>query len=65
MEEMKGIATAINALGNTIAQLEQDLYYERLCKENAEKRSIQLAAENEQLVKKLNAVESYIDKECK
>ena len=65
MEEMKGIATAINALGNTIAQLEQDLYYERLCKENAEKRSIQLAAENEQLVKKLSAVESYIDKECK
>lgn len=63
MEEMKGIGTAINALGNAIAQLEQDLYYEQLRRENAENRSEQLQAENEQLTKKLNAVEVYISKE--
>ena len=63
MEEMKGTAYAINALGNTIAQLEQDLYYERMRRENAENRSATLASENERLTKKLNAVESYIAKE--
>ena len=63
MEEMKGTAYAINALGNTIAQLEQDLYYERMRRENAENRSNTLAAENERLTKKLNAVETYIAKE--
>lgn len=63
MEEMKGIGTAINALGKTIAQLEQDLYYEQLRRENAENRYEQLQAENEQLMKKLNAVEAYISKE--
>lgn len=63
MEEMKGIALAINALGNTIANLEQELYYERLCKENAEKRANDLTAENERLMQKLNAVEAYISKE--
>lgn len=63
MEEMKGTAYAIDALGNTIAQLQQDLYYERMRRENAENRSTQLAAENERLTKKLNAVESYIAKE--
>lgn len=63
MEEMKGIGTAINALGTTIAQLEQDLYYERLRRENAENRSNDLASENERLMKKLNAVEAYISKE--
>ena len=63
MEEMKGTAYAINALGNTIAQLEQDLYYERMRRENAENRSTQLASENERLSKKLNAVEAYIAKE--
>ena len=63
MEEMKGIGTAINALGNAIAQLEQDLYYERLRRENAENRSEQLQTENDNLTKKLNAVEEYISKE--
>ena len=63
MEEMKGTAYALNALGATIAQLEQDLYYERLRRENAENRSNDLAAENERLMKKLNAVEAYISKE--
>lgn len=63
MEEMKGIGNAINALGNAIAQLEQDLYYERLRRENAENRSNDLASENERLTKKLNAVEAYISKE--
>ena len=63
MEEMKGIGTAINALGNTIANLEQELYYERLRRENAETRANDLATENERLTKKLNAVESYISKE--
>ena len=63
MEEMKGTAYALNALGETIAQLEQDLYYERLRRENAENRSNDLASENERLTKKLNAVEAYISKE--
>ena len=63
MEETKGIAIAINALGNTIANLEQELYYERLCRENSEKRVNELTAENERLTQKLNAVESYIAKE--
>ena len=60
MEEMKGIGFAINALGSTIAQLEQELYYERLCRENAENREKELAKENARLTQKLNAVESYI-----
>ena len=63
MEEMKGIGIAINALGNTIANLEQELYYERLRRENAENRSTELASENERLMKKMNAVEAYIAKE--
>ena len=63
MEEMKGIGTAINALGNTITQMAQDLYYERLRRENAENRSKELETENEQLLNKLNAVEAYISKE--
>ncbi len=63
MEEMKGTAYAIDALGNTIAQLQQELYYERMRRENAENRSTTLASENERLTKKLNAVESYIAKE--
>lgn len=63
MEEMKGIGTAINALGHTIANLEQELYYERLRRENAENRSTELASENERLTKKLSAVEAYIAKE--
>ena len=63
MEEMKGTAYALNALGETIAQLEQDLYYERLRRENAENRSNDLASENERLMKKLNEVEAYISKE--
>ena len=62
MEEMKGTAYAINALGNTIATLEQELYYERIRRENAENRSSQLASENERLLKKLNDVETYITK---
>jgi len=61
MEEMKGISYAINTLGNTIAQLEQELYYERLCRENAENRAKDLAKENERLKNKLEAVESYIN----
>ena len=63
MEEMKGIGIAINALGNSIANLEQELYYERLCRENAENRIKALTEENEQLTKKLNAVEAYIERE--
>lgn len=63
MEEMNGIGTAINALGNTIANLEHELYIERICKENAEKRATDLATENERLMKKLNAVDAYIAKE--
>ena len=65
MEDMKGTAHAINALGNTIANLEQELYFERMRRENAENRSTQLASENERLTKKLNAVEAYISKEAR
>lgn len=63
MEEMKGTAYAINALGNAIAQLEQDLYYEKLRRENAENRFEQLQAENDRLTKKLNAVDAFIERE--
>lgn len=63
MDEMKGTAYAINALGNTIAQLEQDLYYERLRRENIENRFEQLQAENDRLTKKLNAVDAFIERE--
>lgn len=63
MTEIKGIALAINTLGDTIANLEQELYYERLCRENAEKRANDLKEENARLTKKLNAVEDYIAKE--
>ncbi len=63
MEEMKGTAYAINALGNTIAQLEQELRYEQFRRENAENRSKQLQEENEQLMKKLNAVDAFIERE--
>ena len=65
MEDMKGTAHAINALGNTIANLEQELYFERMRRENAENRSTQLASENERLTKKLNTVEAYISKEAR
>ena len=63
MEEMKGTAYAINALGNAIAQLEQDLYYERMRRENAENRILQLQEENERLMKKINAVDAFIERE--
>ena len=63
MEEMKGTAYAINALGNTIAQLEQDLYYEKLRRESTENSLEQLRAENERLLKKLNAVDAFIERE--
>lgn len=63
MEEMKGTAYAINAIGNAIAQLEQDLYYERMRRENAENRCEQLQAENDRLSKKLNAVDAFIERE--
>lgn len=63
MEEMKGTAYAINALGNTIAQLEQELRYEQFRRENAENRSKQLQEENERLMKKLNAVDAFIERE--
>ena len=63
MEEMKGTAYAINALGNTIAQLEQDLYYEKLRRESTENSLEQLRAENERLMKKLNAVDAFIERE--
>lgn len=63
MEEMKGMTSAINALGNRIAELEQALYYEQLCRENAEKRAADLKVENESLAKKVRAVEAYIERE--
>ena len=63
MEEMKGTAYAINALGNTIAELTQELYYERLRRENAENRLSELASENDRLTKKLNAVDAFIERE--
>jgi hypothetical protein len=63
MEEMKGTAYAINALGNTIAELTQELYYERMRTENAENRIKQMQAENDRLTKKLNAVDAFIERE--
>lgn len=62
MEEMKGIAAAIDALGNTIANLERALYYARIDRDNAENRIKNLISENERLTEKLNAVHNYIER---
>lgn len=62
--EWKGMALAINALGEKIAQLESDLLYEKCCKENAESTAARLTEENEKLRSKLKEVENFVDKEA-
>ena len=61
MEEMKGICTAINLLGERIAQLESDLRFERMMKEDATKRVDTLMSENAKLRNMLDKVQDYID----
>lgn len=53
MEEINGIGAAIKVLGEKIAELESDLKYERLCRENAETRAAMLAEENTALARML------------
>lgn len=62
MEENNGIATVMKVLGEKIIQLESDLSYERLCKENAEHRAANLAEENANLARKLEGVQHYIER---
>lgn len=66
MEEMKGLAAAINALGEKITDLERTAACERYLKEEAERtllaRISELEKENAALREKLNAVHTYIDR---
>ena len=66
MEEMKGLATALNALGEKIIELERSVAYERYTKEENERtllaRISNLESENEALHEKLNAVHNYIER---
>ena len=66
MEEMKGLATAINALGEKIIELERSAACERYLKEEAERtllnRISELEKENNHLREKLIAVHKYIER---
>lgn len=66
MEETKGLATAINTLGEKIAELETRVACERYLKEEAERtllnRISELEKENDNLREKLNAVHMYIER---
>lgn len=66
MEEMKGLATAINSLGEKIIELERTANCERYLKEEAERtllnRISELEKENHGLREKLNAVHNYIER---
>ena len=70
MEGMNGYLIAINALAEKVDHLTNELQIERYYKEEyknqIEKREAKIAellAENEKLMKKINAVETYIEKE--
>lgn len=66
MEEMKGLATAINALGEKIIDLERTASCERYLKEEAERtllnRISELEKENLGLRERLDAVHKYIER---
>lgn len=62
MEEMNGFDIAVKVLGERIAQLESDVRYERLMKEEAAKKVEALANENARLVTMLDNVHQYIEK---
>lgn len=62
MEETNGINIAIKVLGEKIEQLESDLRYERILKENAEKKVESLEAENAKMASELADVQRYIEK---
>ncbi len=62
MEEMKGLVSAINALGEKITELERSVVYERYMKEEGERRISELEKENNHLREKLNAVHTYIER---
>lgn len=62
MEEINGFNIAVNVLGERIAQLEHDLRYERIMKEDAVKRVETLAAENTRLANMLEKVQHYIER---
>ena len=61
MEEKNGIATAINALGMRIAELEEELRFAKMTSEMYEGNAKRSEEECEQLKKKLRSVETYID----
>lgn len=62
MGEMKGLATAINLIGEKIIELERDVACERYLKEEKERRISELEKENNALREKLNAVHTYIER---
>ena len=62
MDENNGILAAMKVLGDKINQLESDLRYERMCKENAEQRAAAIVEENTMLVHKLEKVQHFIER---
>ena len=63
---MNGVATALNALGEKITELESSLKCERYLKDEAERtllnRISELEKENHTLREKLDAVHIYIER---
>lgn len=61
--EKNGIAAAIDILIRTIKELEEELKYERLCKENREREIVQLQEENQRFRNELNEIHAFLEKE--
>lgn len=61
MEEMNGFNIAIKVLGERISELEGEVRYERLLKEEAIKKMEDFKTLNANLASKLENVQHYID----
>ena len=61
--EKNGIAASIEILIRTIAELEEELKYERIYKENREHEVAQLKEENERLRNELKEIRTSLEKE--
>ena len=62
MEENNGINIAFKVLGERISELESEVRYERLLKEEAIKKMEDLKTVNANLASKLENVQHYIEK---
>lgn len=62
MEETNGINIAFKVLGERIAQLESEVRYERLMKEEAQKQLDAFKPEHARLIAKLEKVQHYIER---